>query len=501
MLFTITFPSGPDGDRNVLAFVVDITERKQAQDALLAAQAELAHAARVATLGELSASIAHEVNQPLAAIVTSGEAGLRWLRRDVPDLKEVAATIGHVVAQGRRASEVVARIRTFLKKAPTQQDLLQIDEIIEEATLLVARELVKDDVILTRRDGAWPDADSRRPDPASAGAGQSAGQCRPGHVRPARFPHRHAARQSRRRRETSPSRSQDSGPGIRPDDMPHLFDPFFTTKRGGMGMGLAICRTTVEAHGGQLSVESTPGAGATFRLTLPYSQEHTLIMTRPDHVQPPAQSLNSVVIIVDDDAGHPCLARQPVPIRRPRYAPVRLAGRTAWRRRCPTAPAASCWTSAFPGVSGLDLQGQLVRQGISYPIIFMTGHGDIPMSVRAMKAGAVDFLSKPFRDQDMLDAVTAALERDAQHRAEAATKEDIRAQYETLTAREREVMGHVTAGLMNKQVAGLIGLSEITVKIHRGNVMRKMGVRSFADLVRKAEALGVSQTRRTTDQT
>jgi FixJ family two-component response regulator len=131
----------------------------------------------------------------------------------------------------------------------------------------------------------------------------------------------------------------------------------------------------------------------------------------------------------------------------------------------------------------------------------MTGHGDIPMSVRAMKAGAVDFLAKPFRDQDMLDAVTAALDRDAQHRAEAATKEDIRAQYETLTAREREVMGHVTAGLMNKQVAALIGLSEITVKIHRGNVMRKMEVRSLADLVRKAEALGVSQIRRTTDQT
>jgi FixJ family two-component response regulator len=123
------------------------------------------------------------------------------------------------------------------------------------------------------------------------------------------------------------------------------------------------------------------------------------------------------------------------------------------------------------------------------------------MSVRAMKAGAVDFLAKPFRDQDMLDAVTTALERDAQHRVEATTRDDIRAQYETLTAREREVMGHVTGGLMNKQVAALIGLSEITVKIHRGNVMRKMGVRSLADLVRKAEALGVSQTRRTTDQT
>jgi FixJ family two-component response regulator len=155
----------------------------------------------------------------------------------------------------------------------------------------------------------------------------------------------------------------------------------------------------------------------------------------------------------------------------------------------------------LPGVSGLDLQGQLTRRGVDFPIIFMTGHGDIPMSVRAMKAGAVDFLSKPFRDQDMLDAVTAALERDAQRRIEAATKESLRAQYETLTSREREVMGYVTAGLMNKQVAGLIGLSEITVKIHRGTMMRKMGVRSLADLVRKAEALGVSQTGGKKDQT
>jgi FixJ family two-component response regulator len=217
-------------------------------------------------------------------------------------------------------------------------------------------------------------------------------------------------------------------------------------------------------------------------------------------VQPPAQSSSPVVIIVDDDASirasldslfrsvglETCLFG----------SPAELLGGTM-----PDGPACIVLDVRLPGVSGLDLQGQLARQGIGYPIIFMTGHGDIPMSVRAMKAGAVDFLSKPFRDQDMLDAVTAALERDAQRRAEAATKEDIRIQYESLTAREREVMGHVTAGLMNKQVAGLIGLSEITVKIHRGNVMRKMEARSLADLVRKAEALGIFQTRKTTDQT
>jgi FixJ family two-component response regulator len=223
-------------------------------------------------------------------------------------------------------------------------------------------------------------------------------------------------------------------------------------------------------------------------------------MTRPDQAQPPARSLNSVVIIVDDDAGIRAsldsLFRSVGLETRLFASPAELLGGVL-----PDGPGCIVLDVRLPGVSGLDLQSQLVRQGINHPIIFMTGHGDIPMSVRAMKAGAVDFLAKPFRDQDMLDAVTAALERDAQHRTEAATRDDIRAQYETLTAREREVMGHVTAGLMNKQVAALIGLSEITVKIHRGNVMRKMGVRSFADLVRKAEALGVSQTRRTTDQT
>jgi len=150
----------------------------------------------------------------------------------------------------------------------------------------------------------------------------------------------------------------------------------------------------------------------------------------------------------------------------------------------------------LPGISGLDLQGQLANQGIHLPIVFMTGHGDIPMTVRAMKAGAVDFLSKPFRDQDMLDAVSAAIDRDRQRRQETAARDSLDTRYATLTPREREVMAHVVAGLMNKQVAGELNLSEITVKIHRGNVMRKMGVRSLADLVRHAEALGVHVPRR-----
>ncbi|WP_225769771.1 response regulator transcription factor [Inquilinus sp. Marseille-Q2685] len=145
----------------------------------------------------------------------------------------------------------------------------------------------------------------------------------------------------------------------------------------------------------------------------------------------------------------------------------------------------------LPGLSGLDLQAQLARSGNTRPIIFMTGHGDIPMSVRAMKAGALDFLTKPFRDQDMLDAVTAAIEKDLAQRREAAAAKEVAALAATLTPREAEVMAAVVKGLMNKQIAGLLGISEITVKLHRGNVMRKMEVRSVADLVRKAELLGL----------
>jgi FixJ family two-component response regulator len=149
----------------------------------------------------------------------------------------------------------------------------------------------------------------------------------------------------------------------------------------------------------------------------------------------------------------------------------------------------------LPGVSGLEFQAQLGRPGASLPIVFMTGHGDIPMSVRAMKAGAVDFLTKPFRDQDILDAVSAAIEMDRRRRETDGAEREVRERYESLSPREREVMALVTRGLMNKQVAGELGLSEITVKLYRGQAMRKMNAASLADLVRMAEQLALHKER------
>ena len=207
---------------------------------------------------------------------------------------------------------------------------------------------------------------------------------------------------------------------------------------------------------------------------------------------PPEQQ--SVVFVVDDDPSvRDALAR----LFRSVDLQTEVFGSTheLLRSARPDAPSCLVLDVRLPGQSGFDFQTELIKANIHIPIIFMTGHGDIPMSVRAMKAGAIDFLPKPFRDQDMLDAVTTAIGRDRKRREDEKAKAGLKAQYDSLTPREREVLALVAAGLMNKQVAAEIGIAEITVKIHRGHIMRKMQARSLADLVRMAEALGVQRSK------
>jgi FixJ family two-component response regulator len=156
------------------------------------------------------------------------------------------------------------------------------------------------------------------------------------------------------------------------------------------------------------------------------------------------------------------------------------------------APACLVLDVRLPGLSGLDLQRELVRTEAPIPIIFITGHGDIPMSVRAIKEGAVEFLAKPFRDQELLDAIQHALEIDRAARQERSRVAEVRRRYESLTKREREVMRLVVSGLLNKQIAGELGSSEVTVKMHRGQVMRKMKAQSLVQLVRMAEKIGIT---------
>jgi FixJ family two-component response regulator len=206
-----------------------------------------------------------------------------------------------------------------------------------------------------------------------------------------------------------------------------------------------------------------------------------------------------VVLVVDDD---PSFRQALERLFRSVGLRAEVFGSASELLRSKLPDVASCMVLdvRLPGLSGLDFQAELVRQNIQIPIIFITGHGDIPMSVQAMKAGAIEFLTKPIREQDLLNAVGIAVERDRKRREDEKAISLLRARYESLSPREREVMGLVTAGLMNKQVAAETGLAEITVKIHRGHIMKKMAARSLADLVRMAEILEIHRDRRTTNR-
>jgi FixJ family two-component response regulator len=202
----------------------------------------------------------------------------------------------------------------------------------------------------------------------------------------------------------------------------------------------------------------------------------------------------SIAYVIDDDAG---LRDGISTLLRSVDISVETFGSTKDFLRSKRADAPGCLILdvRLPGMSGLEFQTELGKLGIDLPVVFITAHADVPMGVQAMKAGAVEFLCKPFREQDLLDAVRTAINKDVEHRSRLSSISAIRRRHSTLTPREQEVMALVVSGMMNKQIAGKLGLSEITVKVHRASIMRKMDAKSLADLVRQADALDSAKAR------
>jgi C4-dicarboxylate-specific signal transduction histidine kinase len=252
---------------------MDVTESKHAQEALQQAQAELAHVTRVTTLGELTASIAHEVNQPLAAIVTSGEACLRWLAVTPPDIAEARGAIERIIRDGNRASEVIRRLRDLMRKTEPQMAPLDINDVISDVVALVQRELLTNGVGLRLDLAALPFpifGDRVQLQQVIINLVMNGIEAmspvteRPRELWIRSYPHDE---------NQILVAVQDSGVGINPEQIDRMFNPFFTTKQDGMSMGLSICRSIIEAHGGELWALANVRSGATFQFTVPIHQE------------------------------------------------------------------------------------------------------------------------------------------------------------------------------------------------------------------------------------
>ena len=253
----------------VLGMVEDITERKKAEEALANARTELAHVSRLMTMGEMTASIAHEVNQPLTAIVTNADAGLRWLQRPKPNIGEVRTALERIIEDGKRGSEVIKRIRSLLRKTNTHKEPLNINEVVQEVAALACREAQKRGIFLrTELGAALPPVEGDRVQLQQVilnlvmnGLEASEGVT----DRPREL----VIRTQLHAPDAVLVAVQDAGVGLDPEHLPRLFEAFFTTKRGGMGMGLSISRSIIEAHRGRLWATRNAGPGATFQFVLP----------------------------------------------------------------------------------------------------------------------------------------------------------------------------------------------------------------------------------------
>ncbi len=465
------------------ALLVERERRRRAEGNARRSLGQLAHLDRVAAMGELATSLAHELNQPLAAILANAQAARRLLAGAEPDLHEVSASLDDIVDDDKRAGEVIRRMRTLLKKDEFRPEPVDLNEAANEVVRLLAQDAGRRGVLVELE--LAPGLPPVRGDTVQlqqvvlnllVNAFEAVSRCAP-----------ERRRVCVRTREPLSGNVEltveDSGDGIPEAHLEQLFEPFFTTKSDGLGMGLSITRSILELHGGEIAAQNLDGGGASFRCTLP---RHG----RAGATRRPREGGMSagIVYVVDDDAS---MRRSVERLLRSFGHRVETYSSAQAFLEQPPVRDVGCLVLdlRMPGIDGLELQGRLAARGDELPVIFVSGHGDVPSSVRAMKAGAFDFLTKPFDANVFSAAVERALDWHAERLASRATLDALRARFYTLTPREREVCELVAEGRLNKQVAETLGTTEKTIKVHRARVMEKLGVRSVAELVRVVDRL------------
>jgi FixJ family two-component response regulator/signal transduction histidine kinase len=455
------------------------------------------HADRVQRVSALTAAIAHDVNQPLAAILSNAQAGLQYLARGSATPEAIKDILESVVREGKRAAETVRTMRALIRRDETRRERIDLAAALGEAKRLLESEFAGNGVRIESAfdAGCWVLADkvqmeqvglnlllnaaaAVRDDPQAARLVRlQVSQCDDGKVRMS---------------------VRDAGKGIAPQDLQSIFEPFWTTGQEGLGLGLAICRSIVEAHGGRIWAESNPEGGATFSVELPAAAPDREA-PEPARDEPVAAAAiipanqaraaggDAVVCVIDDDP-------------EVRGSLLRLLDGAGWTGAGyasaeeflghPPAGELACvlLDMQMPGLSGPQLHRRLLQHGSAPPVIFITGRSDVAAGIDAMKRGAADFLEKPVDGEVLLAAVRRAAERHAGERRHALLLDAAKARIASLSPRERENMRHVIRGRLNKQIAADLLIAEQTVKQHRGRVMEKMGVHSVADLVRACEA-------------
>ena len=469
-----------EASRAVFAsIVVDITGRKRAEETLRQSQAELARVARVTTIGELGASIAHEINQPLAAIAASGNACQRWLENG-QNLARAKESLNRIISDANRASDVIKRIRALTNRKPPEHLELGINEVVDEV-LTFARNELRAKGILIRRE-------LRSDLPSVMGDRVQLQQVILNLVMNGIDA---MADVTDRRRILSVKSQldergsvlvtvQDSGAGLDPQHAETYIQCVLhdQARRDGDGIG--------DQH-----VDHRSSWWPSLGLRWGAPRYRVSFHAASDRQERVVIEQSPTVVVVDDD---PSIRTALNDLFQSVGLQVRVfeSAREFLANQRPDGPCCLVLDVRLPGKSGLDFQRELNDENVHLPIIFLTGHGDIPMSVRAMKAGAVEFLTKPFREQDLLDAVQVALDRDRATREDAKLLAALQRRFASLTPREQAVMGLIVAGRRNKQIAGEIGTSEVTVKVHRSNLMRKMEALSLADLIVMAGKLGLA---------